>query len=846
MEPESAETLAALRSFDAELLPENTVSSRRALLSRIEVRGLTLSHSLLSMFGELQTALDAADAEACCLAEACGSISKQLQDSRAATEVLLLQTERVRKELAATERRAELTVAFERAYTLTEDEEELLNAPFDAQSPFGPASELAPLLAVLQRVHEIHVRAKALLLGPYQRLGLELTSSMAAHEERGLGLLYRWVHEQCRVLPLQASATSLRPLRQALEALRHKPTMLGYCLSEVVRCRQQPLLAAWSASLGAADDADDARLRALDTALRALRWALEAETSLLRQLMPDTALAAAEAPAGEGDEPVRIEGMDLANSLSSSTEPIASSLAAHVRAFLRAPQEGASLVSLGVQLANLHRLAGLFEVHGRVLCPVLGLSLEAAEATAAAAAAAAAAPTTTTTAPDSASAIDGDAAAAGAPQAPAAAPLATAIANGLAESSAALERRMGAVLGSLARASEGAGASITPSAASRGSLTPSEIVTEGVRALEALIHAHAALVLSAAAVASADEAATALSRASERGASALQRLTTQVLATCHATAAARSGAQGLPRGSTGASSLTGLLAIPGGSGGAGVGVGAGAGGLTSPEKRVLLLNSLELLHAALNSGRAAAPTSGAMPSATASAAAAAATERLVSPSRPAVESAIEAALAELGRAAAEELIGECGLGSKLAALQTAEAQPHLPMASVLGLEPLALATAMRSFYATLFRRGDALVPAAEKLTAAPLRRRAVAAAARTLASTHAHIHALVRRKGSGYDAPETILLHSPEEVETLLDVMPPPAPAPSQPPPAPRVPVAPVPEPPHATPAPPQPPPAPPAPPQPPPSPSVPLPSERAAPTPAPAPAPAPAYRGWW
>ena len=189
MEPESAETLAALRSFDAELLPENTVSSRRALLSRIEVRGLTLSHSLLSMFGELQTALDAADAEACCLAEACGSISKQLQDSRAATEVLLLQTERVRKELAATERRAELTVAFERAYTLTEDEEELLNAPFDAQSPFGPASELAPLLAVLQRVHEIHVRAKALLLGPYQRLGLELTSSMAAHEERGLGLL---------------------------------------------------------------------------------------------------------------------------------------------------------------------------------------------------------------------------------------------------------------------------------------------------------------------------------------------------------------------------------------------------------------------------------------------------------------------------------------------------------------------------------------------------------------------------------------------------------------------------------------------------------------------------------
>lgn len=163
----------------------------------------------------------------------------------------------------------------------------------------------------------------------------------------------------------------------------------------------------------------------------------------------------------------------------------------------------------------------------------------------------------------------------------------------------------------------------------------------------------------------------------------------------------------------------------------------------------------------------------------------------------AVEQAIEAALGELARASAEELIGSCGLGAKLAALQacppsssslgmpcchplltlpwrraaqTAEAQPHIPMASVLGLEPLALATAMRSFYATLFQRGDRLVPAADLLDAPPLRRRAAAAAAKTLASTHAHIHSLVKRAGAGYESPETILLHSPAEVETLLDV----------------------------------------------------------------------------
>jgi hypothetical protein len=99
-----------------------------------------------------------------------------------------------------------------------------------------------------------------------------------------------------------------------------------------------------------------------------------------------------------------------------------------------------------------------------------------------------------------------------------------------------------------------------------------------------------------------------------------------------------------------------------------------------------------------------------------------------------------------------------------------QAQPQITMASVIGLEPLALSAAMRSFYTTLFQRGDALVPDAEKLASAALRKKATAQAAHTLAATHAHIHALVSRPGSGYDAPGQILLHTPEEVQTLLDV----------------------------------------------------------------------------
>jgi hypothetical protein len=126
---------------------------------------------------------------------------------------------------------------------------------------------------------------------------------------------------------------------------------------------------------------------------------------------------------------------------------------------------------------------------------------------------------------------------------------------------------------------------------------------------------------------------------------------------------------------------------------------------------------------------------------------------------------------ELGRVSAADILDSSGLGPKLPALQTAEAQPHIAMSTMLGLEPLALASAMRSFYSTLFRRGDTIVPHAALIASQRLRREVSSLASRTLASTHRHIHQLVSREGSGYDAPSTILLHSPEEVETLLGLV---------------------------------------------------------------------------
>ena len=76
--------------------------------------------------------------------------------SRAATDLLLVRTEALRKELHLTERRSALTADFVRTYQLTEKEEAQLNSPHSAAAEL----ELEPLLAALERVHSIHKAAQ--------------------------------------------------------------------------------------------------------------------------------------------------------------------------------------------------------------------------------------------------------------------------------------------------------------------------------------------------------------------------------------------------------------------------------------------------------------------------------------------------------------------------------------------------------------------------------------------------------------------------------------------------------------------------------------------------------------
>lgn len=77
---------------------------------------------------------------------------------------------------------------------------------------------------------------------------------------------------------------------------------------------------------------------------------------------------------------------------------------------------------------------------------------------------------------------------------------------------------------------------------------------------------------------------------------------------------------------------------------------------------------------------------------------------------------------------------------------------------------------MRSFYARLFQVGDALLPEVHRIASSAVRQQALRRTAQVVAATHRQIHDIVSREGAGYDNLDSILLHSPQEIETLLDV----------------------------------------------------------------------------
>ena len=706
----SAEALAALA--DGPPLNNNKLPNKHELLLSKLQHGRTLHSS----FDALHSSLKSARSEGAHLTDAGASVVTRLTGGHAATDVLLSQTRRLRHELATTERRQALVAAFGRAYALSEDDEALLNAPA------GTADDLPQLLKAMDHVAEVRQRAAA--LSAQHPLALQLTVGMAAHEERGYGRLFRWLDQQCKSLPVRPTSTQLQPLGRAVDVLRRRPALLSSCLEEIATCRQQPLLNAFVAALsgsggGIGDDpegigGEGGMLPPLDAALYELRSCLDGEIALFGRILGDEGATASSSPLS----------LELRAAIASATSILAAPLSRHVSRLL-SPPPSPSFRGLTSQLAARHRLLASLQHHAVKLAPILGTS-----------------PTVVAAAVDVTDAEKSAAtAAAEESTADSTPPLTMAVHTCLSNASTDYEMvREGLItkLSSMASApnqqqaaqSGGGLQGLTSS-----STAPGEAVIEGAHALDVLLEAHETLLIATAATEEEEEEGDdegVASGTDARAEAIVSKIVAVVLSRC---ADAKTA--------------------------------GGVGGLSDMERLIWLLNSVEALRGTLAARIDEEPVE----AADATTLAQKRVSRVISPSLKRLTTEVNGLLDDLARAAAQDVLTQCGLSTKLAALQTAEAQSSVKMAEIVGLEPLALASVMRGFYGVLFRRGDALLPSAERIFAPDVRKRASNQTARTVASTYQHIHSLVSRSGSGYENPETILLHSPREVEALLGLM---------------------------------------------------------------------------
>jgi hypothetical protein len=790
--PASPEILDALRALSTLGAPGSLVA-RRGLRSIAERQGLELNQRLLASFGQLQAQLEATERELDGLCEASGSAVARLQSTRAATEVLISQTSRLKEQVRQAAQRERLAVALTEALHLSAEHEAVLNTPRDA-----PLS-LDALLEALARVRLAGSRGRKLLGGKFEQLGMQVSSQMSAYEERGYSAILRWLTAEAPRLPPNTPAQTLEPLRRGVASLAGQPAMLAICLHEIVAARREAHRRAFARSLsvpasGARGGAAVTAITALEGVLRDLASAVQAERRLLEGLFrpehgaPDCSTEPAghktspaeplasltEEPAAAADATVGDAGPQprdaraIGRAVASSFELVAPLLSSHVQALL-----GASL-PLPSRLRMVLVLRSAADAMATSF-PDVATSAEGSEGGSTGEVGGSGkirneGESGVTAAGGGASGGDG-----------------ASLASALASCASLASDRFHSTLQSQTTATL-----LTVTRVPLGLSVPRQLF-EMSQLLDELLNACARVHAEAAA----PEAGSAPGLISAASGTSGQRdghgplmtfVHSELLPSVHgeeermvqafidkplrhfASLASPSSAEGAggalaPAGGR-AATLRALLGGNGSDRGAGLGGGAeggtaggaypaggsGAGGtsLRPSDRAVFLLNCTAALRAvtSCHHTRAAADVTAAL------------------------DAHADALLGTLVEAAAAAFFDECGLAPKLDALHTAAAQRQLTPASMIGLEPLAMGSAMRGFYAILFQRGSGdVLPAAQQISSPPLRQLATMRAARAIADTHRRVHALIAQPESGYpDNGRGILLHSPEEIDTLLDV----------------------------------------------------------------------------
>ena len=242
--------LESLDSFYVSDGKQNTIESRRSLMSNLEKETLLVENKLVSQLKVMHDAIDSLTNDVNELVAMSGDIDKQLQTTKQDSKSLLAETRQLQEEKMQLELKDGILTLFEENYMLTSGEEQVLSNPPESAEFFTALGNLTAKMS----------KTSQLLKTKSARLAVEVMDSLSFWEESAFAVLFRWTQRQLAalstenpdipaLLPMAMEHICKRPAlfdRVVEEAISLRKDSVEYALTMTVERNLRPLSLPWS------------------------------------------------------------------------------------------------------------------------------------------------------------------------------------------------------------------------------------------------------------------------------------------------------------------------------------------------------------------------------------------------------------------------------------------------------------------------------------------------------------------------------------------------------------------------------------------------------------------------
>ncbi|KAK9719428.1 Golgi transport complex subunit 6, partial [Basidiobolus ranarum] len=149
------------------------------------------------------------------------------------TAHLLEKTDALKSERTKSEARKVIVKAFLDAFTLSEDELEVLSS---TDAPLNEA-----FFSALRHLQRIHKDCQVLIASDKQLVGTEIMNSLTSVQETAFDKLFKWTQSECRVLG-RDSPDITPTLRMAIKELKQRPELYRACIEEMTGLRRNTVV----------------------------------------------------------------------------------------------------------------------------------------------------------------------------------------------------------------------------------------------------------------------------------------------------------------------------------------------------------------------------------------------------------------------------------------------------------------------------------------------------------------------------------------------------------------------------------------------------------------------------